>query len=395
MSGGDVNPEHVTILHELNRLSERALVEGVGGLRRSGAIEAGGYRKKPPAALVDLTGEDHARARRLVETADAVCRVGGEPARLPQVAARFAAGETDVEHVAVAAQILRSTDAARLAPETWQQAEGRIAQLATGCTLRELRIRGEQVIADLTPASGDEEPAAKPNELRLTRLPGGGGKISGRISDSTDFTVVETLLGALSAPRDADDHRPQAQRLGDALVEAARFVTTHGANPDLPTGGNRPQLIVHIQEKDLHHDLRRARADSGVPLDPAAARALACDSEIIPMVLGGRSRPLDVGRTARIVPAHIRHALRVRDGGCAHPGCDRIPSWCEAHHIKEWSKNGATSLDNLVLLCTGHHRLHHSAGWNIRMARDGLPEFIPPVFIDPERRPRRHARMSA
>ena len=390
LGGADVSPQQVKLLHELNRLAERALVEGVGGLRRSGAIEAGGYKKKPHASIVDLTGEDAARARRLVETADAVCA----PVRLPQTAARFAAGDTDVEHVAVAAQILRSPDAARLPADVWERAEARIAGLAAGCTVRELRIRGERIIADLTPATGDE-PSPKPNELRLTRLPGGGGKISGRIADSADFTVVETVLGALSAPRDADDNRPQDQRLGDALVEASRFVATHGNNPDLPTGGNRPQLIVHAQHDDLRDELRKVRSDAGVPLDPAAARALACDCHVLPMVLNGPYQVLDVGRTARIVPPHIRNALRVRDGGCAHPGCDRIPSWCEAHHIQEWSKNGPTSLNNLVLLCTGHHRLHHSAGWRIRIADDGLPEFIPPVFIDPEQNPRRHARMCA
>ena len=58
-------------------------------------IEAGGYTKKPHTAIVDLTGEDSARARRLVEVADAVC----VPVRLPQTAARFAAGDTDLEQI--------------------------------------------------------------------------------------------------------------------------------------------------------------------------------------------------------------------------------------------------------------------------------------------------------
>ena len=295
--------------------------------------------------------------------------------------------------MAIAAQILRSPDAGRLTPDAWSQAEARIATLATGCTLRELRIRGERVIAELAPPGPDTPP--KPNELRLTRLPGGGGKLSGQIADSGDFDLVATVLSALSAPRDADDNRPQAQRLGDALVQACWFVTTHGTNPELPIGGNRPQVIVHTQHEDLHDGMHHTHTDSGVPLDPAAARALTCDCEIIPMHLDGDSKPLDVGRSTRIIPPRIRHALRVRDQGCAHPGCDRIASWTEAHHIIEWSKGGPTSLDNLVLLCPGHHRLHHSAGWEIRIAEDGLPEFIPPVFVDPERTPRRHARMAA
>jgi hypothetical protein len=66
--------------------------------------------------------------------------------------------------------------------------------------------------------------------------------------------------------------------------------------------------------------------------------------------------------------------------------------WTDAHHIVSWSDGGPTNVDNLVLLCRHHHRLihHPTAGWQIRPAPDGHPEFIPPPAIDPERRPRRN-----
>jgi 5-methylcytosine-specific restriction protein A len=47
-------------------------------------------------------------------------------------------------------------------------------------------------------------------------------------------------------------------------------------------------------------------------------------------------------------------------------------------------------LDNVVMLCRVHHRQIHSTDWTVRI-RDGLPEFIPPPWIDPEQRPRRRA----
>jgi hypothetical protein len=330
-AGGVVSAEQVKTAHLIRRLAEQVLVEAIGGLRRGGEIEASGYQKKPAAAIADLTGEDFPRARRLLEVADAVCRTEEQPAQLPQTAARFAARQADIEHVAVVAGLLSSADAGRLSVEVWQHAEARLAALATGCTLRELRAQGQRILAELAPPGPERE--AKPNELHLTRLPGGGGKIVARIGDSADFDLVETVLGALSAPQTAEDKRPQAQRLADALMEVCWFVNTHGANPDLPTGGNRPQVVVHAQLTDLQEGLRKVRSDNGVPLDPAAARALACDCEVIPMVLGTPTVPLDVGHNSRIVPPSIRHAVRVRDGGCAHPGCDRTPSWCEAHHI--------------------------------------------------------------
>jgi hypothetical protein len=39
---------------------------------------------------------------------------------------------------------------------------------------------------------------------------------------------------------------------------------------------------------------------------------------------------LDVGRTRRLFVGALRHALELRDGGCAFPGCDRPPRWCQA-----------------------------------------------------------------
>ncbi len=55
-----------------------------------------------------------------------------------------------------------------------------------------------------------------------------------------------------------------------------------------------------------------------------------------------------------------------------------------------WDKGGPTNLANLCLLCEHHHRLVHRAGWDIKLAPDGIPEFLPPAFIDPLRKPRRN-----
>jgi hypothetical protein len=86
----------------------------------------------------------------------------------------------------------------------------------------------------------------------------------------------------------------------------------------------------------------------------------------------------------------IRRALVLRDGGCAFPGCDRPPRWCDGHHVKHWADGGPTCLDNAVLVCGFHHRLLHHGGWHVRIAADRLPEFLPPAWIDPAQVPRRN-----
>jgi hypothetical protein len=82
----------------------------------------------------------------------------------------------------------------------------------------------------------------------------------------------------------------------------------------------------------------------------------------------------DVGRTAPVLPAAMRHALVALDRGCAFPGCERPPGWTDAHHIRHWADGGTTCLDNLVLLCGGHHGLIHRGGVRATLV-GGVPEF--------------------
>ena len=135
-------------------------------------------------------------------------------------------------------------------------------------------------------------------------------------------------------------------------------------------------------------------------LSAGEVRRLACDAGIIPVVLGGPSRLLDVGRTYRMFTPGLRAALVQRDGGCAFPGCTATPACCEAHHIVPWWQGGETRLGNGVLLCPHHHRLvepdplqSEASQWRVDLDPvTGLPWFTPPRHIDPARRPRQHRR---
>ena len=103
------------------------------------------------------------------------------------------------------------------------------------------------------------------------------------------------------------------------------------------------------------------------PVTASTIRKIACDADIIPVLLGSEGRILDIGRTTRIFPPHIRKALTARDQGCAFPNCTIPAPWCEAHHITYWSHGGPTSTDNGTLLCTHHHHLIHKEQWKIHV----------------------------
>jgi hypothetical protein len=150
-------------------------------------------------------------------------------------------------------------------------------------------------------------------------------------------------------------------------------------------------VTITMQWDALTGMISNASFDSGAMISPAQARRFLCDAQVIPMILGSKSEVLDVGRASRTFPAHIRRAITARDKGCAWPGCDRPPDWSDAHHIEFWKRDfGATCYRNGCLLCPFHHTEIHKQEWVIRMAADGIPEFIPPKWMDPTQRPRRN-----
>ncbi len=115
----------------------------------------------------------------------------------------------------------------------------------------------------------------------------------------------------------------------------------------LDPDGPLPQVVLTVGLAELEARLRAALLDFGATLHPELARMLACDSEVIPVVLGTASQPLEVGRASRSVPTGMRRALITRAGGhCEMPGCDRPASGCDAHHRVHWSQGGPTRIDN-------------------------------------------------
>jgi hypothetical protein len=236
-----------------------------------------------------------------------------------------------------------------------------------------------------------EQRAERRVELSLSPDGQGGSWLRGRL-DAEGTAVVRAALDPLSAPRpstaEGPDLRPAGRRRGEALIEACRRILAGGTLP--ATGGDRPLVVVTVPLATLRGAVGAGTLEDGTPISAAAARRLACDAAILPAVLGGASQPLDLGRSRRLFTGPLRRALVLRDRGCAFPGCDRPPGWCEAHHIRHWAAGGPTALGNGVLLCGAHHRLIEHGDWEIRLAADGVPDFHPPPWVDPTRRPRRN-----
>ncbi|WP_410652847.1 DUF222 domain-containing protein [Amycolatopsis sp. cmx-4-54] len=238
----------------------------------------------------------------------------------------------------------------------------------------------------------DPEPKEPRREITLERRKDGFWKLTGLLDDETGART-HAALEAYAQPRPVDefgqaDLRMKCERLGDAWADILDLAI---ACPDQPgTSGYRTLVHVTIGLDELKTGLGTACLDFVGTMTAREARLAACDCLMLPVVMSAAGEPLDVGRLRRFVTPGQRRALNIRDGGCAFPGCHRKPKNCHAHHIHHWADGGPTDLRNLVLLCGFHHRLIHHGDWEVRMAADGLPEFIPPQYRDPLRHPRRN-----
>ena len=303
------------------------------------------------------------------------------------------AGDVSPEHAEV---IVAVVDRLPTPPALRDEAERMLLDHAASLNASELRKAGEHLLEVLDP-----DGTARAEEQALDRLERsahlgrfltiaedgiGGVRLRGR-GTVEDAAVIKTALHALAAPRSgtdpdggetARDLRDQGARCWDALVESC--LTAQESEGLLPEQhGAKPRVTVTVGLDALREGLGAATLDTGDDVSVAAVRRMACDADVIPAVLGSRGEVLDVGRTQRLVTAAIWKALVLRDEHCRFPGCRRQPLACDAHHLVHWVDGGATSLDNLVLLCRAHHTLLHATPWEVRLNPvDRRPEFRRP-----------------
>lgn len=139
--------------------------------------------------------------------------------------------------------------------------------------------------------------------------------------------------------------------------------------PDTPdttsSTADHYQVVVHVDEAALAGNETGA---SQLPIE--SVRRLCCDGSVVPMVDNEKGEPLNVGRKVRIVTTAIRRALWARDKGCGFPGCSHT-RFVDAHHIKHWADGGETSVENMVLLCSSHHKLVHEGGYIVQRDHSG------------------------
>ncbi|MCY4068557.1 MAG: HNH endonuclease signature motif containing protein, partial [Acidimicrobiaceae bacterium] len=103
---------------------------------------------------------------------------------------------------------------------------------------------------------------------------------------------------------------------------------------------------------------------------------LSCNARWSGLVFDRAGDAIWRSRSRRSVTDTQWQALLATYGGCFH--CAAPAGMCQAHHITPYSKGGATSLDNLIMVCWNcHHKIHHH-NWQITKHSDGSHSLHPP-----------------
>ncbi len=169
-----------------------------------------------------------------------------------------------------------------------------------------------------------------------------------------------------NTPRGASElQRQQA----DAFVDICRSYLA-GGDETRSCSADHYQVTVHVDEKALRGEPDE-RSKSDLPIE--TVRRLCCDGAIVPFVHDD-GRPTGIGHKHRVVNPQLRRALMARDQGCRFPGCTHT-KWLDAHHVVHWADGGETTPENLMMLCSKHHRLLHEGGFEIKPGPDGEWQF--------------------
>lgn len=306
--------------------------------------------------------------------------------RWPRVRDAVAAGRVTWEQAAVVVRALDDLPA-DLDADLSAKAEAHLVGEAGHFDPKALRRIGRHLLEVVAPDIADaaEEKALVAEEARArsaTRLsfrPRGDGStdlyarlpehVASRLRAYLDaFTSPRTSPRRVAVDCDVDQLR-LSRRRGEAFCALLEHVPADG----LPRhGGTATAVMVTIDLDALRSGLGLAETSTGEAITAGQARRLACTAGIVPVVLGGASEILDLGRTHRLFSSPQRKALGIRDRHCRAEGCDIPAAWCEAHHARDpWSRGGKTDLADGLLLCPFHHHRAHDTHYTTQRLPNG------------------------
>jgi hypothetical protein len=280
-----------------------------------------------------------------------------------------------------------------------------IAECLAGLDVDRLwkRAREARDQLDLDGVTLREEQLRATRDFKLIESTNGGGRAIWNMDPET-FAHVKDLFDRATSPRRGGprfvassqakhaaaieaDERSTGQLASDVMLQ----LLASGADADssMLLGSGAPVIRITVAQTSIEAGTGLGRIEgSDEPVSLATVQRMLCEGTSMRLGFDSNANLLDVEREQRLFSKRQREALSVKFGGCMHPGCDRPPSWCESHHIRQWSRDrGKTEVCNGILLCKWHHLKYHNDGYEITVDGHGRYWLIPPASIDPAQTP--------
>jgi hypothetical protein len=221
------------------------------------------------------------------------------------------------------------------------------------------------------------------------RLPAADGEIVAAVLDhiasqlplhpdaeplSDEHTIDERRADALvSLALEAAGGRREATEEGTPEVGGATETVPERGTQEAPStfrSLGAPTIVVHAELDALLNQDEGGLIESGSALHPETVARLCCDARLQAAIESDDGQPIGVGHERYLAPRWLRRQIEYRDRWtCTFHGCE-MKRFLQTHHTVPWPK-GPTDINNLVLVCTFHHKLVHEYGWRVELVPTG------------------------
>lgn len=298
---------------------------------------------------------------------------------LPEFSDALRHGSVTAAHVdEVAAALRKAGDCA----QELKSHEGALALSAARLPHDQFTRQLNNLVQRLNANAANDEAERQRRSTYLKSWTDANGMI--HLRGAFDAERGSVLLGRLEIAMERLFHSGQAAPAhdlsgvnpNDNLCAIALFdLCANGSDPEPERRGSavRAEISITVDLETLRHGLHEngvCRTSHGAELPVDAVRRLACQADIIPVVLNSDGVPIDVGRRNRLATARQRRLILAMYRTCAVPECDVGVAHCAPHHIDYWENGGRTDLQNLVPLCSRHHHAAHEGGWKLVLSAD-------------------------
>jgi hypothetical protein len=324
-------------------------------------------------------------------TAHTITTVAGRVQEFPLCAQALREGRLSLDQVGVIAA--RAADGS----------DEHYAQLAGVATVNQLRTAVKlepRPEPDRRPEPAPRPTLTKTSDAESTRYRINLPHLEAAKLDAALASHLDALVSEYTQDHDQDEPTSEGQRaplpsLGEAFMRLVEF--GWDAEVARRPHGQHTTVVAHVDV-----EARTAALHLGPLLSDADRQYMTCDATCEVWFHRG-GQVIGAGRATRTVNRRLRRALEHRHPTCAVPGCGATRG-LHAHHIRHWEDGGPTELDNLVLLCPYHHRLHHRGvititgppdrlivtdadGQQLNTASLARPPTTPPPAVSPWRGP--------